>query len=87
MKNFLFYSCKKATELIEKEKIAGLSSVEKVRLKLHLSMCKECNAYKHSSDVIDQKFTTIHHAKEATGKDEIEEMKNRMLDNLKNLNH
>lgn len=83
MKNFLFYSCKKASELIEKEKIAGLSSVEKVRLELHLSMCRDCKAYKHSSDAIDQKFTKIHHVKDGASKAEIEEMKNRLLDRLK----
>lgn len=85
MKNFLFYSCKKATELIEKEKVAGLSPGEKFRLEIHLSMCEDCKSYKHSSDKIDAEFAKIHQAHDTSRKEEVEEKKNRLLKNLKNL--
>ena len=47
-------SCKKTTELIEKESIVGLSSREKFRLRLHVSMCDGCTAYLKQSLFIDK---------------------------------
>ena len=47
--HFLFLSCLKATELIEKNLHITLSFKEKLQLKMHKSMCKACNTYeKHS---------------------------------------
>ena len=46
-------SCKKATELIEKKEVVGLSFIEKSQLKLHLSMCKACASYGKHSKVVD----------------------------------
>lgn len=41
----LLYSCKKATELIEKKQITRLSLIERVRLNGHLSLCESCSIY------------------------------------------
>lgn len=57
--NALFLSCTSVTELIEKEKVIQLGIMEKLRLKVHLSMCKPCKAYEHQSDLIDGMFESL----------------------------
>lgn len=52
--NKFFLSCKKATELIEKRKIEQLNFTEKNQLKIHLSMCRTCNAYQSQSETLDK---------------------------------
>lgn len=61
MKNFLFYSCKKATELIEKGKIVSLNPLEKSRLVIHVSMCDACRSYQESSDFLDRQLAEHFH--------------------------
>ncbi|WP_052598698.1 hypothetical protein [Aureispira sp. CCB-QB1] len=46
------YTCKKATQLIEKEATENLSILTKIRLKMHLMMCKACAAYKKQSQLL-----------------------------------
>ena len=48
------YSCKKASEMVEKRNLFGLSFLEKIKLKMHLSACKACKAYDKQSELIDQ---------------------------------
>ncbi len=45
----LFLSCKKASELIELKSDTHLSFKNKIQLKMHLMMCKACNAYEKQS--------------------------------------
>lgn len=47
-------SCKKATELIEKKSLVGLSWKENVRLRMHTTMCDGCTAYQKQSLLIDK---------------------------------
>lgn len=47
-------SCIKATELIEKKELFGLSFVENLKLKVHLSMCSSCKEYGKQSHMIDE---------------------------------
>ena len=57
MKNimhFLFLSCLKATELIEKKLHVELRFKEKLQLKLHKSMCKACRIYGDQSKLMDK---------------------------------
>lgn len=49
-------SCNKATEMVEKEKVIKITWSEKFKLKLHLSVCKVCKAYKTNSDLMDNFF-------------------------------
>lgn len=46
-------SCKRATELIEKKSILGLSWRENVQLKVHTKMCDACSHYQKQSKEID----------------------------------
>lgn len=51
--HFLFLSCLKATELIEKKLHIKLSVKEKLRLKMHKSMCNACRRYDKQSKIMD----------------------------------
>ncbi len=52
--NILMLSCRKATELIEKKALIGLSRREKIQLSLHKSMCDACTAYEKQSKLLDE---------------------------------
>ena len=57
-------SCKKATELVEKRIVEGLSSKEKVQLKMHNSMCDACRSYEKQSIIMDEavkQYANGHH--------------------------
>ena len=49
----MFLSCKKASELIEKRLLIGLSFHEKIQLMLHKRMCDACTNYSHQSAELD----------------------------------
>lgn len=51
---YLFLSCYKATELIEKKLHIKLSFKEQIRLKMHKSMCKACRLYDKQSIIMDE---------------------------------
>ncbi len=55
--HFFVLSCKKATLLIEKQLHAPLSPIEKVQLRTHLSLCKNCISYKSKADFINRLLT------------------------------
>jgi hypothetical protein len=46
--------CKKATFLMEKSYTQPLSYREKIQLKIHLSICKNCFKYEQQSRLIEQ---------------------------------
>lgn len=48
-----FYSCKIASELIERNQIMPLNRVQSFRLKVHLSRCRKCAKYATESKFID----------------------------------
>lgn len=52
--NILMLSCKKATELMEKKGVVGLSGVEEIQLFLHTNMCDACSRYAKHSELIDK---------------------------------
>ncbi len=47
-------SCKKATMLIEKKALFGLSWKENIQLRLHKSMCDACTTYEKQSKLLDK---------------------------------
>lgn len=79
--NWLMLSCKKATELMEKQSLGGLSPKEKFRLRMHTSMCNGCTAYQKQSLQIDNLL--YHHFGDALPKSvpEVEntELRDRIL--------
>jgi len=52
--HYMFLSCLKATELIEKKIYFGLSYKEKMQLAAHKSMCRACTNYEKHSQLLDK---------------------------------
>ncbi len=52
--HYLFLSCLKATELIEKKISFKLSFKEKIQLKLHKMMCDACTNYEKQNLLIEK---------------------------------
>ena len=80
-------SCKKASELIDKKEIIGLSLVEKIQLSIHTSMCKGCHNYQMQSKKLNIFIKKVHdHAsiQEARPTDELTAFKNKILKKIEN---
>lgn len=54
------YSCKKASEMVEKRRLFGLSFLEHLKLKWHLTACKACKSYEKQSELLDQALSNEH---------------------------
>lgn len=52
--NAIMLSCRKATEFVEKKRHCRLAKMERVRLKMHLSICKDCSNYAKQTGFIDR---------------------------------
>lgn len=52
--HFLFLSCLKASELIEKKFHFKLSFKERLQLKLHKMMCSACTLYEKQSTLLEK---------------------------------
>jgi len=52
--NAILLSCRKATGLVEKRRHCNLEKIERVKLKMHLSMCRDCSNYAKQTAVIDR---------------------------------
>ena len=51
-------SCYRATELIEKSQAVGLNPFDKLKLRLHTSVCDMCKKYQTQSEMLDQALLT-----------------------------
>lgn len=60
------YNCRKATLLIEKKQIEGLSLREKLELKIHLAGCSVCRVFERQSIVINRMVRELFHNSKAT---------------------
>lgn len=81
--NLMMFSCKKATELIEKKNFQALSFNEKIKLNVHTKMCKQCKTFEKQSILFDKVFSKISSKKTEVPYKENEELKKRILDSLK----
>jgi hypothetical protein len=50
----IIYNCKRATFLVEKKLISGLTLREKVELHIHLHGCSVCRVFDKQSQMINQ---------------------------------
>ena len=80
--HFLFLSCLKATELIEKKLHFKLSFKEKLQLKVHKMMCDACTNYEKHSLLIDKSLANLHPHEEKELNIDVEEFKETILDEL-----
>jgi len=78
--NYLFLSCLKATELIEKKLLFNLSFKEKVQLGVHKKICDACANYEKHSLLIDHGMAEEHSHPEL--KIDIEQFKKSTLEKL-----
>ncbi|KXX72205.1 hypothetical protein [Flammeovirga sp. SJP92] len=79
----MLISCKKATELIEKKDIFGLTKKEKFSLDVHVFLCAKCKKYQRLSEELDH---TLRHFFEAKTDEELklsDEKKGEIKDALK----
>lgn len=53
LKDKLMLSCQKASELAEKKSLYSLTVSERLKLRLHNSMCEVCKTYTKQSQLID----------------------------------
>lgn len=51
-------SCRKATELMEKELHFKLNPIEKMQLRMHTGMCNACNAYQKNNKHMEKALKT-----------------------------
>ena len=84
--NKMMVSCKKASELTEKNSVSPLSLVERTKLKLHLRMCGVCKSYEHQSKLIDSAVKRILKLKESQSINLSEEKKEEILKALNSSN-
>ena len=84
--NFLFLSCKKSSELIEKRSAFGLSFYEQIRLLIHIGMCSGCTAYQKQSLSLDNTFKQINQScdsqLENSEPDSSEDLKRKIIKDL-----
>lgn len=76
--------CKKATELIEKKSLVGLSFKEKIQLHLHKTMCDACTAYQKQSKKIDELLERHIHTSDTNNSESYQndELKEKIINNL-----
>jgi hypothetical protein len=80
----ILLSCKKATELIDKKLVVGLSVKENLQLHLHTAICDSCKTYQKQSKLIDQllvKFLSDN-AESNTTRLENKELKEKIISKL-----
>jgi hypothetical protein len=82
----LLRTCKKTTELIDKQMFTSLTLKEKLQLRAHKAMCGTCNAYEKQSKLIDaliSKWFAIDSSKKPSKLDE--DKKNKIIEEIKKI--
>ena len=77
----LMLSCKETSELIIKKDTEELKFYDRMRLMMHLSMCKFCSLFEKQNEFINSNIKALD---DNVVKDFPEDSKSRIFDNLKN---
>ncbi len=80
--HFLFLSCLKATELIEKKFHFKLSFSEKIQLEMHKLMCDACKNYEKQSEIIEEGIKVHHHNHHQSHEIDAEQLKKQIQSKL-----
>jgi hypothetical protein len=59
MKKGLMITCKDATQLVVKRNHETLSMWDRMRLKMHLSMCRFCSLFEKQNRIIDEQVAKL----------------------------
>lgn len=83
--HILVMSCKQATLLIEQQNAGEIPFVQKIRLRVHLTICKWCSAYNRKVHAMESMMKNIftQDAPEKFSKSELELFKDKLKDKLK----
>ncbi|GEM65462.1 hypothetical protein SF1_34440 [Sphingobacterium faecium NBRC 15299] len=86
MIHFLLLPCSQTTLLIEMQQSGQLSFIQKLRLKLHLAICKWCRAYQKKSAYLDKILLKNIHKEniEIINDFDIEQLKGKIREKIKN---
>ena len=84
--HFLFLSCLKATELIEKKLHFKLTLKEKIQLEMHKMMCDACSMYEEQSEIIEEGIK-IHLHETPSENGDTEKLKEQINIKLQEHNH
>lgn len=82
--HFLFLSCVKATELMEKKFHFKLSYSERIQLELHKMMCDACKRYEKQSEIIEEGIKTHSKPQQNNINIDTEQLKNQIKEKLEN---
>jgi len=81
--NFMLFSCKKVTTLIEKKEVLGkLSWMQNTKLKVHTSMCDACKSYADQSRQLDETIMKHLDNKDVPQKTLHDDTKSKMLQTI-----
>lgn len=82
--HYFILSCCKATLLMEKKEAKTISSIEKLRLNIHLGICKWCRAYNQKVELIGKMIekTRGETAVDSFNELEISQFKQRVMQQL-----
>ena len=80
--NMMVNSCKKTSELIDKQQITSLSAKEKLQLQVHKSMCSTCNAYEQQSKLMETTISKWFNNKSNTAVKFSEERKKKIIEEI-----
>lgn len=80
--HFLFLSCLKASELIEKKIHFGISVKEGIQLKFHKMMCDACTRYEKQSIFLEKGISASQESEQP--QPDVEQLKKQIFDRLAN---
>lgn len=81
LKKILSISCKKATFLASKKEAGKISMADKIKLKLHYTICDGCKLFAKQSSFIVENSKQLHlHHNESLSNEKKEKMKKIMKD-------
>ena len=64
--NKISNNCKKATFLIDKKNLEGISFLQHMELRIHLAGCSICRLYQKQSQAIDKLVDNFYHTNTST---------------------
>lgn len=79
-------TCKEATFLMELENTINVSSLQKIRLQLHLKICKACKSYQKNSKLLEKVLEMSFYKNHDTpvNQEKIKQLKVKIIQNLPN---